>query len=51
MSMGSVVLMPCPASGFLPKIVTAPSGEMRMNALGSNSAASAPSVPIASVAA
>src|SRR5688572_5769830 len=41
MSIGSIVLIPCPTSGFLAMIVTDPSGERRMKALGENSAAGA----------
>src|SRR2546430_2543231 len=39
MSIGSIVLMPWPISGFLAMIVTMPVGAMRMKALGTKSAA------------
>jgi hypothetical protein len=37
MSIGSIVLIPCPTSGFLAMIVTEPSGARRMKAFGENS--------------
>ena len=40
-SMGNAVLMPWPTSGFCATMVTEPSGRMRMNALGTNSAGNA----------
>ena len=39
MSIGSIVFTPWPISGFFAMIVTMPSGVMRMNAFGANSAA------------
>ena len=46
MSIGSVVLMPCPASGFFAMIVTAPVVEIRMNAFGEKSVFRALSIEI-----
>jgi hypothetical protein len=37
-SIGSIVLTPCPISGFFATTVTTPSGVMRMNALGAKTA-------------
>ena len=34
MSIGRLVRMPCPTSGFLAMMMTLPSGRMRMNAFG-----------------
>jgi len=45
MIIGSVVLMPCPISGFLPMMVTLPSGAILMKAFGSSGGGGVPPRP------
>ena len=50
MSIGNIVFIPWPISGFLAMIVTTPVDAMRMNALGKKSGAP-PAVPVDSASA